>query len=180
MSIWSFKRKRYSDGRIMKYKARICAHGRQQSYGINYWETYSPLVNRISVRLLLTICQLHNLNSESIDFVSAFPQAELDVDIYMMILQGMKVEAQFKPKILKLEKNLYRLKPVSRNWFEMIKKGLEQRGFSSSKADPCVCMKEDMIVLLYVYDMIVVSRTRKQIEDLYKILVERNENFKLA
>ena len=97
-----------------------------------------------------------------------------------MIPQEMKVEAQFKPQILKLEKNLYGLKQASRNWFEMIKKGLDQRGFSSSKADPCVFMKEDMIVLLYVDDMIVVSRTRKQIEDLYKSLVEGNENFKLT
>ena len=114
-SIWNFKRKRYPDGYIMKYKACICTHGGQQSYEINYWETYSPVVNWISVRLLLTICQLHNLNSESIDFVLAFPQVELDVDIYMMTPQEMKVEAQFKPQILKLEKNLYVLKQVSHN-----------------------------------------------------------------
>ena len=62
----------------------------------------------------------------------------------------------------------------------MIKKGLKQRGFSSSKADSCVFIKETMIVLLYVDDMIVVSRKRKQIEDLYKSLVEGNENFKLT
>ena len=52
-------------------------------YGVNYWETYSPVVNWISVRLLLTICHLHKLESESIDFVLAFPQADLDVDIYI-------------------------------------------------------------------------------------------------
>ena len=67
----------------MKYKARLCAHGGQQMYGVNYWETYSPVVNWISVRLLLTICHLHKLESESIDFVLAFPQADIDLDIYI-------------------------------------------------------------------------------------------------
>ena len=36
MSIWSFKIKRYPDGRIMKYKARLCAHDGQQKLGVNY------------------------------------------------------------------------------------------------------------------------------------------------
>ena len=65
---------------------------------------------------------------------------------------------------MKLEKNLYGLKQASHNSFEMIKKGLDQRRFSSSKADPCVFMKQDIIVLLYVDDMIVVNRTRTQID----------------
>ena len=75
MAIWSFKRKRFLDGRMKKYKGRLCAHGGQQEYGVNYWETYSPVVNWMSVRLLLTICHLHKFDSQSIDFVLAFPQA---------------------------------------------------------------------------------------------------------
>ena len=49
----------------------------------------------------------------------------------------------------------------------MIKNGLEDIDFVTSKADPCAFMKKDMIVLLYVDDMIVVSRKQNQIEDLY-------------
>ena len=39
MSVWSFKRKRYPDGRVLKHKARLCAHGGMQQWGVNYWET---------------------------------------------------------------------------------------------------------------------------------------------
>ena len=78
MSILSFKIKRYPDGRIMKYKARLCAHGGQQKLGVNYWDTYSLVVNWISVRLLLIFCCVLGLESQSIDFVLAFPQAELE------------------------------------------------------------------------------------------------------
>ena len=49
LAIWSFKRKRYPDGRLNKHKARLCAHGGMQPWGVNYWETYAPTVNWISV-----------------------------------------------------------------------------------------------------------------------------------
>ena len=62
----------------------------------------------------------------------------------------------------------------------MIKHGLGDRGFITSKADPCVFMKKNMMVLLYVDDMIVVSRKQNQIENLYNSLLQGNENFKLT
>jgi len=58
-AIWSFKRKRKPDGELLKHKARICAHGGMQQWGDNYWETYSPVVNMLSVRLILAIAKIH-------------------------------------------------------------------------------------------------------------------------
>ena len=51
--------------------------------GENYWEAYSLTLNMITVTLLLVISKLHNLDSKSNDLELAFPQAELDVDIWM-------------------------------------------------------------------------------------------------
>ena len=48
-----------------------------QKWGDSYWETYSPVVNIMSVRLILAIAKLHNLDSKEIDFLLAFPQADL-------------------------------------------------------------------------------------------------------
>ena len=45
----------------------------------------------MSVRLLLTICHLHKFDSQSIDFVLVFPQADLNIDIYMELPQGVEV-----------------------------------------------------------------------------------------
>ena len=45
MTIWSFKRKRFPDGILNKHKARLCAYGGQQQWGVNYWETHAPVVN---------------------------------------------------------------------------------------------------------------------------------------
>jgi len=89
-AIWSFKRKRFPDGRLNKHKARLCAHGGMQRSVENYWETYSPVVNNISVKLLLVIAKIHGLESKLIDFVLAFPQADLDIDIWMELLIGFQ------------------------------------------------------------------------------------------
>ena len=60
--IWSFKQKRKPDGELLKHKASLCAHGGMQQWGNSYWETYSPVVNMLSVRLILAISKLHNLD----------------------------------------------------------------------------------------------------------------------
>eukprot|EP00957_Ditylum_brightwellii_P007000 530024-Ditylum_brightwellii.AAC.1 len=80
LSIWNFKRKRFPSGELMKYKARLCVHGGMQQWGIDFWETYSPVVNWITIRTLLAVATIHELPTECIDFVLAFPQAKLDID----------------------------------------------------------------------------------------------------
>eukprot|EP00956_Cyclotella_meneghiniana_P029979 scaffold74389_cov38-Cyclotella_meneghiniana.AAC.6 len=124
-AIWSFKRKRFPDGRINKHKARLCAHGgMRQEWGENYWETYSPVVNMLSVRILLALSHLHDLETQSIDFVLAFPQAYLDVDVWMELPDGMNPEGVDEKDrwkyVLKLNKSLYGLKQAFHNWRKLI------------------------------------------------------------
>ena len=83
MAIWFFKRKRDNIIRkVTKYKSRIYAHNGMQERGIKYWETYAPVVQWMRVRIMLTLAEIENLHSKSIDFVLAYPQGDLDVDIY--------------------------------------------------------------------------------------------------
>ena len=58
-AIWSFKRKRKPDGKLLKNKSRLCAHDGMQKWGDRYWETYSPVVNILSARLKLEITKIH-------------------------------------------------------------------------------------------------------------------------
>ena len=96
LAIWNFKQKRFTDGRINKYKARLCPHGGMQQYGVNYWETYSPTVNWISVILLMIVAQILELDTQAIDFVLALPQAELEVPVYMELPAGMDLAGHGK------------------------------------------------------------------------------------
>ena len=168
MSIWSFKRKRYPNGELNKHKARICAHGGQQTWGQNYWETYAPVVNWASVRTLLAVAKIHNLPSKSIDFVLAFPQADLEVPVYMELPMGFecKDDSNQKKYVLRLNVSLYGLKQSSYNWFAKLKTGLEDRDFVQSSVDSCSFYSKGCIVLTYVDDCIIIGDTTKQIDGL--------------
>ena len=112
MVIWSFKQKIYPNGTINKHTAQLYAHGGQQQWGVNYWETYAPVVNWISVRFLLIISELAGLETQALDFVLAFPQADLDVTVYMKLSAGIDLgSGVFKHAyVLELKKSLYGLK----------------------------------------------------------------------
>ena len=78
MMIWTLKRKRLLDGSFNKFRARLCCHGVQQQWGLNYWDTYAHVVLWSSIRILLTIAKLHNLHTKSVDCVQAYPQAAIN------------------------------------------------------------------------------------------------------
>ena len=91
MMIWSFKRKRHPDGTLKKYNARLCCHGGQQQWEINYWETHAPVVSWSSIRILLTLSKLHKLHTKSIDLIQAYPQARIKSTIYLKSPPGVEL-----------------------------------------------------------------------------------------
>ena len=173
-AIWSFKRKRRPDGSLIKHKARLCAHGGMKIYGENYWDTYAPVVNWISIRMMLTLSVIHKLYTTSIDFTLAFPQADTDVDIYMEIPIGCEVpEGDF---VCHLLKNLYGLKQAARTWFEYLRDTLiapEEEGgygFKKSLKDPCIFYKDGITVITWVDDCLIFSETKGLADEIIKDL----------
>jgi hypothetical protein len=95
---------------------------------------YSPVVNMVTVHLILLLAGIYKLELNAIGFVFAFPQAELDVNIWMYLPIGFQVDTESESKcyILKFNKSLYGLKQASLNWFKKLKQGLIDRGFHPS------------------------------------------------
>ena len=108
------------------------------------------------------------LTSKQIDFIQAFPQAPLDDDVYMRIPQGWTydpsinklVQVKENPKYrdtehcIKLRKNLYGCKQASKNFYDHLTKGLGELGFIPSLIDPCLWLRNDCMICLYVDDCI--------------------------
>ena len=126
-----------------------------QEKGINYWEMYAPVVQWMSVRIMLTLAAIKNLHTISIYFVLAYPQADLDVDIYMELLIGFKVVPESGRFVLKLQKNLYGLNQVGHNSFRKLSSALGNLSINPRKVDPCVFIRDDIIVLVYFDDCLV-------------------------
>jgi hypothetical protein len=162
-AIWSFKRKRTAAGELLKHKARLCAHGGEQRHDVTYWDTYAPVVNWFTLRTLLILSVTQGWEARSIDFVLAYPQADIKTNVYMKLPFGFEVKQPGK-WYLKLEKNVYGLKDAGRTWHEHLQKGLTERGFTASKVDPCVFYKKNLILVCYVDDIIALSPKRKNID----------------
>ena len=103
-----------------------------QQYGVNYWETYSPTVNWISVHFIMIFAQVLKLDTQAIDFVLLLPQAKLEVPVYMELTAGMDLAGHGKDSskyLLKLKRSLYGLKQALMNWHCKLKNDFEDRGF---------------------------------------------------
>ena len=135
----------------------------------------------MSVRFVLAIAKIHDLDTNVIDFVLDFHQAKLDVDVYMEIPAGMVLQNGHRGlSILKLNKSLYGLKQASANWYKMISKGLTDMGFKSSEVDPCVFISDKAFVLVYVDDYIVISRESGFIDNFVYSLKHGSKNFEFT
>ena len=178
MMIWSFKRKRHPDGSLNKYKARLCCHGGQQQWGVNYWDTYAPVVSWSSIRILMTIAKLHNFHTKSVDFVQAYPQAELKSTIFLRSPPGVELATDNEEMVLQLIRNLYGLKDAGRTWYEHLTDGLDAMGFIPTASDPCILINGTDIIILYVDDCVIISRTKADADKIYKELERRK--FKLT
>ena len=92
-------------------------------------------MNWISVYFLVIVAQVLELDTQAIDFVLAFPQAELEVPVYMELPASMELPGHGKDSskyLLKLKRYLYGLKKDSMNWHCKLKTAFEDRGVVES------------------------------------------------
>ena len=116
---WIFKGKLKADGSIDKYSARLVVKGYKQKGGVDYFDTYSLVTRITSIRMLVAIATLHNLEIHRMDVKIAFLNGELNEEIYMEQPEGFIVPGQEK-KVCRLVKSLYGLKQAPKQWHEKI------------------------------------------------------------
>ena len=105
-SKWVFKRKRKVDGSIDKYKVRLVIKGYKQTEGLDYFDTYSPVTRINSIRMVLVISALRNLEVHQMNAKTTFFNGDLDEEIYMEQPEEFFALRQEK-KVYKLVKSLY-------------------------------------------------------------------------
>ena len=116
---WVFKLKKDSHNVPVRFKARLVAKGYSQEKGINYTETFAPVIKHQSLRLLLAIVANESLLVHHIDISTAFLYGELDDEVYIEIPEGLESRFQ-KGNVLKLNKALYGLKQAPRLWNKIL------------------------------------------------------------
>ena len=149
-SKWVFKEKIGDDGSIERYKVRLVAQGYSQQRGLDYDETFSPVVRTESVRALIALAAKNNMILHQLDVTTAFLNGTLDEEIYMKQPEGFEIKGK-EHLVCKLRKSIYGLKQASRCWNTALHAHLCTIGFCQSDNDPCIYVSEDGMVTLAVY-----------------------------
>ena len=105
---WVFKVKAGANGTNPRYKARLVAKGFTQREGIDYTETFSPVVKLNSLRAILSLVAARDLNITQLDIKTAFLYGEINEEIYLTQPEGFIVPER-KTEVCKLNKCIYGL-----------------------------------------------------------------------
>lgn len=137
----NFTRKRNANGEIVRYKVRLVVKGFAQIFGLEFNDTYAPVGRGTTFCFLIATAVQAGGFLLHWDVQTAFIEAELDEDVYIMIPEGL--EDKFPAgSVLRLKRSLYGLRQASRNWYETLKAASEAEGFKAMASDKCLYCAE--------------------------------------
>jgi hypothetical protein len=171
---WVYRTKREADGQVRRYKERLVAKGFQQIHGIDYDETFSPVANMDSIRLVLAIATAKGWEVHQMDVKNDFLHNDISEEIYMEQPHGFIHNSSL---VCRLKKSLYGLKQTPRAWYEKMDSYLLSHDFVRCKSDCNVYMLRTtdslMILVLYVDDLLITGSSASTIVVVKDILHDR-------
>lgn len=180
-SKWVFRIKNEDDGN-RRFKARLCARGFLQKKGVDFFETFSPVVRYDSLRVLLAIVASRDLELAQFDVQTAFLYGGLEEEIFMEPPEGLVIEkGSPKNTVCRLNKSLYGLKQSPRCWNREFSLFLRKYKFQEISADKCIFtgrIGDDTVYLaLFVDDGLVAAKNNEAID---AVLGHLKEAFKIT
>lgn len=106
---WVYTIKLNADGSLDRFKARLVPKGFNQTAGVDYDETFSPVAKLNSIRILISLAATMEWELHQLDVKNAFLHRDLQEEIYMMQPLGFVAKGE-SLKVCKLIKSIYGLK----------------------------------------------------------------------
>jgi hypothetical protein len=170
----------WATGKVTKHKARLNLHGGKQEFGTNYYKTYAPVVTWFAIRLLIVFGILFDWALHQVDFVMAYPQAPIEMDMYMELPTGIHTKhGNSKDHVLKLLANIYGQKQAGRVWNSYLVTKLWEINFKQSLIDDCVFYRDNSIFIVHVKDRVFLGPSDQQLHDIINSYVTSSYPLKI-
>ena len=125
---WVYKLKHNLDCPIARYKARLVAKGFSQTHGLDYFETFSPIVKVSTIIIAFALSISYNQTIRQLDVQNALLNGDLQEQVFMSQLPGF-TNTRFPTHICKLKKAIYGLNQAPRAWYTKLSHALLGWGF---------------------------------------------------
>jgi hypothetical protein len=169
-STWAFKIKRYPNGQVKTFKAQFCARGDRQKEGIDYFETWAPVVQWLTVRIVMILAIKLQLISVQCNMTAAFIHARVPAIESIYVHQPRGCHRGKGDEELCLKQTLYGLKQSPRYFFQYVTERLIKQGLTASKLDPCLFISKSLIVIIYVDDILIYGKSDNEINEVIEQL----------
>lgn len=176
---WIYKKKTDANGNVTVYKARLVAKGFSQVQGVDYDETFSPVVMFKSVRIMLAIAAFYDYEIWQMDVKTAFLNGFLKEELYMMQPEGC-VDPKNANKVCKLQRSIYGLVQASRSWNKRFDEVIKAFGFIQVVGESCIDKKVSgssvVFIILYADDILLIGNNVELLESIKDYL---NKSFSM-
>ena len=168
-SRWVFKIKEGPNGELSRYKARLVARGFEQTDGVDFLETFAPVVRWETIRILIAIAVHLNWPIHQLDVLTTFLNGILKEDVYMVQPPGF-MKPGIEHRVCKLHRALYGLKQSPRAWYARLHAALLSWNLIQSTSDPNLYFSHTSsgttALLVYVDDILLTGSNQQLITQL--------------
>jgi hypothetical protein len=178
-SKWIFKEKVGPSGKVEKLKARLVAKGFIQKEGVDFYDTFAPIVRWSTIRIIISLATMKNWHIYQYDVKTAFLNGKITEEVYMHMPKGFRCPEN-EGQVCKMQRALYGLRQALRAWYARIDSYLRIKltlthGCIDSNMYFSITNGRYVILLLYVDDLLLTGDNEKGITKIKTKLMHEYE-----